>query len=56
MAIEQRSDNAAIEHSRESLVLRFRVELADELFALWKTVYPQAFFVRRAAAETNTVR
>jgi hypothetical protein len=56
VTIEQRADNAAVEHSGKRLMMIFGVPFSNDFFAVGKTENPQTFLVFYAAAETNSVR
>src|SRR5205085_9376225 len=58
VAVEERADDAAVEHARISLVVRLRLPVADELFAVGggEAANAQALLVRGAAAEAGASR
>jgi len=56
VTIEQRTDDAAVQHAGERLMVRLGVKLCDKLVALGKRAYPQALFILRTAAETDAFR
>jgi hypothetical protein len=58
VAIEERADDAAVEHAGISLVVRLRLPVADDLFAFGggEAADAQALLVRGAAAETRAPR
>jgi hypothetical protein len=56
MTIEQRADDAAVEHSGKRLMMLFGVPNGGDFFAVRETANPQTFFVFYAAAETDAVR
>ena len=56
MTIEQRADDAAVEHSRKRLVMLVGAPFGGDFFAFWETANPQTFLVFYAAAETDAVR
>ncbi len=55
MTIEQRADDAAVEHSGKRLVMLGGVPNGGDFFAIRKTFNPQALFIFHAAAETDAV-
>ena len=55
MTIKQRADDAAVEHSRKSLVIFFRMPLGDDIAILGKAANMKALFVCRPAAKANSV-
>ena len=58
MTIEQCADDSAVEHSGKRLMMRFGVPFGNYFVARFgrKTADSQAFFIRYAAAETNSLR
>jgi len=55
VAIEQCSDDAAVQHPRECLVMRLGVKLCDILIAVNKASDPQSLLIGRSAAEANAL-
>src|SRR6185369_219177 len=55
MTVEQRADDAAVEHSVISLVLRARLPLSDDLIAVREAANVQTFWVCRATAEASEI-
>ena len=55
MAIEQRSDDAAVEHAGKRFMKGFGLPLTDDLVAARKASYAQTLLVRRAATEAAIV-
>jgi len=56
MAVKQSSDNTAVEHTWKRLVMRRGMPCCDDLVPIGKAMNMKAFFIRRAAPETNAVR
>src|SRR5882724_13237020 len=56
MTVEQRTDNAATEHSGKCLLISFGLKLRDYFVTLRITANLQAFFIRRPATKTRIVR
>src|SRR2546423_10657268 len=58
VAVEERADDAAVEHAGISLVVRLRLPVADNLLAVsfGEAAYAQALLVRGAAAEARAAR
>ena len=56
VAIEERSDNAAIEHAGEGLMMRLGMPCGDNLVTIRKAVDTQAFLIGRAAAKADAIR
>src|SRR5436190_8528637 len=56
MAVEQCTDNAAVQHSRKRLVMRLRVKFGNHFVALYKTADVQSLLILRPAAEADPVR
>src|SRR5690349_13551397 len=56
VAVEQRTDDAAVEHSRKRLMMRFSVPLGDNLVPLREAVYMQPLLIRRSASEADALR
>ncbi len=52
MAVEQRADNSAAEHSRKRFLVGFRLPVSDYFLALWKAADVQPFFICRATTKT----
>src|SRR5437763_11444175 len=55
VAVEQRADDAAVEHVVERGVVRLRRPRANELVALFEAADAQPFLVGRAAAEATVL-
>ena len=55
VTIEQRTDDAAVEHALESLVMRLGLPSGDQLVSLDEALDAQPLRVRRAAPEANVV-
>lgn len=55
VTIEQRADDAAIQHTGKCLMMRLGVPLRDNFVTGRKTVHVQTLFIRRPAAEANAV-
>src|SRR5918998_3850168 len=56
VAVEERADDAAVEHSGEGFVVRLCAPLADDLFAAREAADAKALLVGRAAAEALHLR
>jgi len=55
MAIQQRTDDTAVEHTRECFVVFVCMPLRNDFFAPDETAYMQAVGVGGATPETNIV-
>lgn len=55
MAIKQRPNNAATQHSRERFLISFRLKGRDDLVTFREAANVQPVFIRRAAAKTCIV-
>lgn len=53
VTIEERADDASVQHPRKSLVMRLGIPFRDELIALGKASNSESLFIGRAAAEAN---
>src|SRR5438045_2559680 len=56
VAVEERAADSAVEDAVECLMVRLGPPLANELAAIFETLYPQSFFICRAAAEAAVIR
>ena len=55
MTIKQSADDAAVEHTRKSLVIFLCTPLGNDLAVFRKAAYMQSLFIRRTAAEADAI-
>src|SRR5438309_3977181 len=53
MTVEQRADDAAIQHAGKRFVLRLRLPFGNDFAVFGKAADPQTFAIRRAATPTR---
>jgi hypothetical protein len=53
VAIEQCTDNAAVQNARKRLMMRLSVPFGHKFVTLGKTAYTQTLFIRRPAAKAD---
>jgi hypothetical protein len=56
MAIEQRADDAAVQHAGKGLIARLRFPLRDDFIAADKTADVESIRIRRTATEAGILR